>query len=224
MNLRGWFGELKCAIAQRLFLDRNTYHCFNNLIVKTRRGTTQIDHVIMSRYGIFVVEAKYRSGWIFGDEHSRYWTQVLFRKKDQFPNPLHQNFGHMKALEEHLKVSIDKMCSVVVFWGNCEFKTPVPSNVLIGNYTGYIKSKTDIIFSDTKIKGICDALRTIKSSQRFFDGWRHTVSVRKRFASTIQCPKCGGTLLSRTARRGLDIGKGFLGCSNYPNCKYTRNW
>jgi len=40
---------------------------------------------------------------------------------------------------------------------------------------------------------------------------------------TLVCPKCGGELVLRTARRGENAGSQFYGCSNYPNCKYTRN-
>lgn len=45
-------------------------------------------------------------------------------------------------------------------------------------------------------------------------------SVKKE---TLVCPKCGGELVLRTAKKGSNIGSQFYGCSNYPNCKYTRN-
>jgi restriction system protein len=221
--IRGWLGELKSSLLHRLFLDQGVYHCFDNLIIQTPRGTTQIDHVIVSRHGIFVIEAKNRTGWIFGNANDRYWTQIKFHQKDQFPNPLHQNYGHMKALGEFLKVPVGKMHSIVVFWGRCKIKTPMPDNVMTWGYTGYMKSKRDIYFRDDEVDAICGTLQTVKESQRFFDGWRHASSVRSRYASATRCPKCGGALVPRTARRGADIGKEFLGCSSYPNCKYTRN-
>lgn len=37
------------------------------------------------------------------------------------------------------------------------------------------------------------------------------------------CPKCGGNLIIRTAKRGVNAGSQFFGCSNYPNCKFTRD-
>lgn len=40
---------------------------------------------------------------------------------------------------------------------------------------------------------------------------------------TLQCPKCNGHLVLRTARRGTNVGKQFYGCSNYPKCKYIQN-
>lgn len=40
---------------------------------------------------------------------------------------------------------------------------------------------------------------------------------------TLTCPRCGGKLVLRTAKRGDRVGKQFYGCSNYPRCNYTRN-
>lgn len=40
---------------------------------------------------------------------------------------------------------------------------------------------------------------------------------------SFKCPNCGGNLIIRTASRGLNVGKQFYGCSNYPKCKYIRN-
>ena len=37
------------------------------------------------------------------------------------------------------------------------------------------------------------------------------------------CPKCGGKLVQRVARKGENIGKEFYGCSNFPGCRYTKS-
>lgn len=39
----------------------------------------------------------------------------------------------------------------------------------------------------------------------------------------LQCPRCNGYLILRTAKRGANAGRNFYGCSNYPKCKYIRN-
>ncbi len=54
------------------------YHLMNNITLPFKDGTTQIDHILVSRYGIFVIETKHYKGWIFGDENSKNWTQVLY--------------------------------------------------------------------------------------------------------------------------------------------------
>ena len=123
-SLKGLFGELQTTIAKKVFLDSNVYEDINNVTLPTSKGTTQIDHIIVSRFGIFVVETKNMSSWIFGDEKSPQWTQSLpGGKKFQFQNPLHQNYRHVKALQEFLGVEEEKIFSVVMFWGEAEFTT-----------------------------------------------------------------------------------------------------
>ena len=69
--IKGWSGELQGTLAHQVFLDSNVYVDINNITLPAANGTTQIDHVIVSRFGIFVVETKNMSGWIFGDERAR---------------------------------------------------------------------------------------------------------------------------------------------------------
>jgi restriction system protein len=96
-------------------LDLNTYRRVHNLIVPSIDGTTQIDHVIVSVYGIFVIETKNMEGWIFGSPHQKTWTQSLFGKKFQFQNPLRQNYRHTRCLAEFLGLDHDLLRSVVFF-------------------------------------------------------------------------------------------------------------
>lgn len=115
--IRGWFGEAQGSFAH-IFLDENIYFRLNNVTIATLNGTTQIDHVVVSRFGIFVVESKNMKGWIFGSEQDRQWTQSIFGKKYRFQNPLHQNYRHTRALSQFLDVAHDKIHSVVMFWGS----------------------------------------------------------------------------------------------------------
>ena len=103
--LKGWLGELKTKVAEKLLLDSKVYHVFNNVLVSVNGRTTQIDHVIVSRYGIFVLETKDKTGWIFGSENQREWTQVIFNDRYRFQNPLRQNYLHTKSLSEFLALT-----------------------------------------------------------------------------------------------------------------------
>ena len=96
LQFTGWFGELKTVIAKKLFLRSSDYVDINNVTIRTRRGTTQIDHVIISRYGVFVVETKNMSGWIFGSENDPFWIKTNRGNKLKFQNPLHQK--HQKVI------------------------------------------------------------------------------------------------------------------------------
>lgn len=67
-TIKGWFGEVQGTLAKKLFLDADTYIDVNNVTISAANGTTQIDHIIVSRLGIFVVETKNIDGWIYGDD------------------------------------------------------------------------------------------------------------------------------------------------------------
>jgi restriction system protein len=140
--IKGALGELQGRAASKFFLNEKLYRSLHNVTIPAKGGTTQIDHVIASRYGIFVVEAKNYNGWIFGSERDAQWTQNLFGKKSRFQNPLRQNYRHIASLAEFLGLPEDRFHSVVMFWGECEIKTKLPSNVLTKGYTSFIKGKT----------------------------------------------------------------------------------
>jgi len=85
--VKGYFGELLVRLTARLSLDRETYRQVHNVTLRTRDGTTQVDHVIVSPFGVFVIETKNMGGWIFGGEKEPQWTQKIFRKTFRFQNP-----------------------------------------------------------------------------------------------------------------------------------------
>ena len=102
-------------------------------------GTTQIDHVVVSPFGVFVIETKNMTGWIFGDAKSRQWTQTIYRKKVRFQNPLHQNALHVNALASHLELSRDQLTNIVFFVGDVTLKTTLPPNVLTSGLRRFIE-------------------------------------------------------------------------------------
>ncbi|MDX1757907.1 MAG: nuclease-related domain-containing protein [Marinobacter sp.] len=69
---KGKLGEFLVNASARLFLDKNRYHLIKNVTLPTEDGTTQIDHIIVSRYGVFVVETKNMKGWIFGNANPEF--------------------------------------------------------------------------------------------------------------------------------------------------------
>jgi hypothetical protein len=84
-----------------LELDSKHYKVLGDLMLPSlgNTNTTQIDHIVVSDFGIFCIETKSDSGWIFGNARQQHWTQVLYRYKKKFYNPLRQNYAHIKAVE-----------------------------------------------------------------------------------------------------------------------------
>ena len=222
-SFKGWMGETQTRLLHCLQLDSSLYKGFYNVTIPTSQGTTQIDHILVSRYGIFVIETKNMSGWIYGSKHQPKWTQAFHQKKFQFQNPLHQNYRHTRVLAEFLQVDHEKLHSVVIFWGKCQFKTEMPENVLRTGYASYIKSKQEILFSEEEVALIGQAIAT----GRLPPGWKtsanHVQSLRQRYGSTESCPQCGGALKLRTVKQGARAGSQFYGCSNFPTCRYMRS-
>lgn len=128
-KVKGRIGERAVRSVIGKDLDEETYIEFHDLIIPSRSGTTQIDHIYVSVFGIFVIETKNYTGWIFGSEKQSKWTQVVYKQKHYFQNPLRQNYAHIKALSELLQLSEEKFHSMVVFLGDCELKTQMPPNV-----------------------------------------------------------------------------------------------
>lgn len=103
---------------------------FNTYIPKPDGTTSEVDVIIISKCGIFVVESKNYSGWIFGDKYKKMWMQILRGgSKNQFYNPIWQNHSHCKYLKELLNIDESCLTSYIVFSDRCEFKK-VPSNTL----------------------------------------------------------------------------------------------
>lgn len=202
-------------------LPRREYSHFHKIVIPTTRGTTEIDHLIVSRFGVFVVELKDYSGWILGSAADPFWTAVYFKRKYRFQNPLHQNFGHLKAVEELLRVDPRALHGLVVFRGSFRFKTPVPSGVLLHRYRAWVAAHQDVMLDAMNVARSVATLDT-HGKRGWLAGWTHARSVRARYASDTVCPKCGGALHVRTARRGSNTGSQFLGCTNYPKCKFTK--
>jgi len=205
-----------------LSLDSKTYRRFHNIILPSKNGTAQIDHLLVSSYGLFIVETKNMKGWIFGSANQPSWTQAFFNEKHSFRNPLNQTFRHKKVLSEFLALDESKIHTVVYFVGDCTFKTPLPDNVINSGIGKYFKRFQNHILSPQDIDHIVNTLESHISNSTLTKK-DHLQSLKQRHTSTTTCPKCGSSLVERTANKGPNANSKFLGCSNYPTCRFTRS-
>lgn len=222
---KGWIGELIVKIAAKLLLDKNKYHPFHNVILSTPDGTTQIDHIFVSKYGIFVIETKNMKGWIFGDPAQSTWTQQIFKTKNKFQNPLRQNYKHTKAIESLLGIGADAIMSVIVFVGDCTFKTTMPENVTRGlGFISFIKSKEIIKLDVSQMKSVVAAIESGKLQSTFATRSEHVARLRSRSNEDSKqlCPKCGSLMVLRASSKATIPSEKFWGCSQYPKCRTIR--
>ena len=95
----------------------------NVYLPKVDGSTIEIDIIMIAPTGIYVFESKNYGGWIFGDEHSKYWMQMFpNQQKYQFYNPIWQNKRHISVLKEHLGLDDELFRSYVVFSERCTLK------------------------------------------------------------------------------------------------------
>ncbi len=220
--IRGKQGE--AVVAMRLKeLPKSEYAVFNNLLIQRGEYSSQIDHVVVSEYGIFVIETKNYKGWIYGGEYSEHWTQNIWGNKYQLYNPILQNQGHVNALKYYLNRRDLPLFPVVTFSSRANVMVRTKENPVLYYFDikDFILSKKNVLLSDADKQAVVQMLSRLPKFTRK-DGRKHAQQVRYRtFKSqmavcNLKCPKCGGNLVQRTGKYGS-----FHGCSNYPNCKFT---
>lgn len=224
---KGKAGEFLVNFSARLFLNGSEYHLIKNVTFNTEDGTTQIDHIIVSIYGIFVIETKNMSGWIFGNAHQKTWTQKIYRQTYKFQNPLHQNYKHTKTLESMLGIDPNHIFSVVAFVGGSTFKTEMPDNVVeAGGYIRYIKSKRTPLLPEAEVARIRCLIEAGRLTRSFKTDREHVKNLRavhegKQTSGERVCKRCGKPMVLRRAKKGVNAGNEFWGCSGYPQCRET---
>ena len=219
---KGHVGEWFVRFMLLLRLDKATYFPLHNVTLATPDGSTQIDHVIVSRFGIFAIETKNMQGWIFGGERQAEWTQKIYKRTFKFQNPLRQNYKHTKALEATLQVPPESIHSVIVFVGGCTFKTDMPASVTYGGGCArFILSFTEPLFSDQQVQDLVLQLQTGRLAPTRATHVAHVQQLKERHAPDAErkCPACGSAMALRTAKAGAQAGKQFWGCSTFPKCR-----
>lgn len=236
---KGKRGELRI---QKILsqLPENDYTTFNDVVLKTVHGTTQIDHVVVSRYGVFVIETKNYRGEIYGNDDRQEWKQIIktdvtFRKKlwktytyitnNEFYNPVRQSLGHVAQVRRNLEhIPNVKIISVVVFSDQADLSGVNSSHHVINacqllpcisSYTNPCISEQDL--ARVRIQFIDMDVREVVTDKE------HKKNVQKARAyneSKIQdgiCPRCGKELVFRRGKYG-----DFYGCSGYPACRFVK--
>ena len=198
-------------------LDKNVYTVLNDIMVKVDDKYHQIDHIVVSVYGVFVIETKQYNGFITGNKYDLKWIRHSGNKKYYYTNPIRQNYGHVKALSSLLGLEEDKLFNIVY----------IPSKAKLN-----IKDGTEIVRAEELVNKIkqydieiisdADDITKKLASNNIKDKnlrKEHIESINKEKLNfnDNMCPKCGGDLVKRNGKFGE-----FYGCSNFPKCKYTK--
>lgn len=206
----------------------------NCYIPKADGGNTEIDILMVHKTGIYVFESKNYSGYIFGSENQRMWTQTLNGgrrgvEKNHFYNPIMQNEGHIRYLKKLIGRDDVPFYSYIIFSDRCEFKTKFESEkarVLHRCKLGTVLDRDIIsrnpVLSDDEMRNLFIKLDSLSHASS--EVKREHVSEIKETQSMVNqgiCPICKSKLVVRTAK---NTGNKFYGCSNFPKCTFTKKY
>lgn len=218
---RGAIGER--TVSEKLQSLGEHYIVLDDLLIPNAHGDTQIDHVVVSPFGIFVVETKCWSGWISGGENSAQWTQTIYQEKYDKPNPIFQNKVHLEAVKSALKQYGDILFVPIVVIVDCDrLVVTAPNHTVITLYS--LKEEVlkyhRILYTDEECEKMALSLQGLSSDdeerrKEHIQKVRTYQAVSQAKVDSGVCPRYGGALVLRNGRYGR-----FYGCANYPICKF----
>lgn len=196
------------------------YLVINDIMIKTKDGIThQIDHVVISKFGIFVIETKQYNGYIKGNDYDKRWLIKNGKKKIYVNNPLHQNYGHVKSLEEILNLPEENFISLVCIPSRATLSVKSNNVVRIYELIDKIHSYQEVIVENSiELYEIINNLN-IKDKNERKNHVRNAKLIKNNKDEEFKdrCPRCGGKLIKRNGKYGE-----FMGCSNFPKCRFVK--
>ena len=224
-DMAGAEGEF--VVSQTLSSLGSEYVVLNDILLDTRGGYTQVDHVVVSVYGIFIIETKNYSGKVVGSENAVQWKHYRNDGSGHdFYNPIKQNRAHCIAICNVLGLKLPDVVPIVVFTDKCTLDVSCNSYVVnLSNLHSVFMRYRNQRLTPQQVKTVVNrivGMNIVDSTARA--AHLNQVSVKQAIGThgrefvlnTGICPKCGGQMQLKDGKYGQ-----FLGCANYPRCRYT---
>lgn len=163
-------------------------HLLNCITLRLEDGsTTQIDHILVSTKGIFVIETKHYKGWIFGNARSKAWAQIIYKNKYLFQNPLFQNYKHVKEVQRVFEFLEPRLIhNIIVFSGEATFKTPKIDNVCyLEELIPTIEKYSDSVLTLNRIQFCVGRLEYMRLKLTQKTDLEHQEYLEKKFGRSI---------------------------------------
>lgn len=217
--VKGKIGEARVSSKLKRLAKKNGGHVINDVIIPGEDGkTSQIDHLYICKYGVYVVETKNYAGRIYGTDGQKDWTQVLAygRTKNKLYNPVRQNLTHIIRLKDLLNLEVEPT-SVVVFV-KANINNVISDYVYEIHKLKHLVRGAKVVLDDNYVEDVTNRimeykLNPVKTTKQHV----RDIKDMKRGISNNICPRCGATLVLRHSDKG-----DFYGCSNYPKCRFTK--
>lgn len=214
-EVKGETGETLVRIVLGKNIENEQY-VIHNLIVEDGEGqTSQIDHVLINEYGIWVIETKNWSGEIYGNDEEKKWVQVLpDGKLVPIYSPVKQNWKHIFSLKKFISDTIPIHSLVVIL--HADISNVDSKNVVyVSDLKNRIAHGGKQHISVEEINECYQRLYQMKVNQ--ISDEEHTKNVLNKRNNIIlgSCPKCGKKLRETQGEYGK-----FYFCEDYPECKF----
>lgn len=166
-------------------LNKEDYTRLSNLLFRNDRGLLyHIDHIIVSKYGVFVIETKNVSGRIRGHEREEFWKQKLGKKEYLMYSPIWRTYGHILSLRSVLG-SKNKIVPIICFSERSKLLVNAKRNSVV-NGVGMLNEISRHSCEVLSPEDICMIIEKVKSrSLSGVSAWRqylHQTKMVKRDA------------------------------------------
>ncbi len=226
--LKEWYGRRQVNAATEFLLGSSDYYLMKDVVLLTFEGLIQIDLIIVSRFGVFVVATYHYTGVIAGTELNDTWVQMTNNKeKHEFQNPSLQNKKNAETLRRLIGIDKSNMFPLVLFDSISAFKSGIMARTTHGSgFLQYIRSKQKLLLTTNEIKEIVEIIEAKRKKQGLVSGLKQ-IDTHNQTASLLDnhqvCAICGSEMVIRVAENGRHVGQQILRCILYPTCRSTRS-
>lgn len=218
-------------------LNPKLYKVYNDLLLEYKGYTFQIDHLVVSRMGIFIIETKNYNAILKGSEFQTNWTHITYKSKHQVYNPILQNHKHIESCCQLLNLDKSKFINLIALVGEAKLDFVPQTCTFVNQYDilDTIKSYREPLIQLEEIKPIFKTLEQAKregstAREEHINKIKQTYGTKESKSINIKdkakdkdtnkgkriCPRCGSEVVKRKGKYGT-----FWGCSRFPKCRYT---
>lgn len=194
-------------------------YVFNDYRFYYKNSTVQIDHILVNKNGVFVIETKNYTGNISGLDDEREWTQTFANGnvENKFYNPVKQNYSHIFKLSKFLPYYIQPICLVIFVSANIDYVL-CDKVISLNELTSATEYSGKEVLKPKEIDYIASILYEHQSNSITDQEHINNINKMKLDIENNICPRCGGNLVLRSSEYG-----DFYGCENYPNCTFKKD-
>lgn len=190
-----------------------SFRLLSDLLFATEEGYRQIHHLLISPYGLFIVEGFNFAGLIVGESEDNQWIQKITWRVKTFPNPLLENEKAITYLREKAQiedsipifsyVTFSRRCKLKVFWGTVLYDTDILASLqqLLFNISPILtKEEVDELYERIAHLNI----RDLQIRKEQFARKRREIIRQRPRKGNLRCHICQKPLSERIARYCLN--------------------